>query len=52
MHKSCSQNEHTGFKDEKKTGRLKGKKQCGQVTGEKQSGQAQIHNRYAMSLVR
>ena len=52
MHKSCSQNEHTGFKGEKKFGQMKGEKQCGQVIGEKQSNQAQIHNCHAMSLVR
>ena len=33
-------------------GQMKGDKQSGQRIGEKQSGQAQIHDSYAMSLVR
>jgi hypothetical protein len=36
MYKSCSQNEHTRFKGEKKPGQKKGEKQCGQVIGEQQ----------------
>ena len=59
MHKSCSQNEHTGLEGEKKYGWLKGVKQssqmigekrCGQRIGERQSVQAQMHDCYALSL--
>ena len=61
MHKSCSQNEHTGFEGEKQSGRMNGEipssqmigeKVSGQRIGEKNSGQAQIHDCYVMSLVR
>ena len=66
MYKSSSQNEHTGFESEKKSGwmkgekqllcyvgdQVKGEKQSGQMIGEKQSGQAQSHDCYAMPLVR
>jgi hypothetical protein len=49
---SCSQNEHTGFESEKKSGRMQGEKQSNQMIGEKQSVQAHVHDCYAISLVR
>ena len=43
MLQSCSQNEHTGFEGDSKSGWMKGEKQSGQSIGEKQLGEAQIH---------
>ena len=52
MHKSWLQNEYTALEGEKQYGLIKGEKQSGQMIGEKHSNQTQIHDCYAMSLVR